>query len=210
MISITNDRKGIIMNTDRRLFFTNIIKGASLAAGVGLLGGSAVYAKGGRGGKRRKEETATTITTSQKEMLFYIFQEAKVARDVYITLGELYPDENTFAMIQLAEQRHIDAAGRLCEKYGIDTSIVDLSYSNVGIFEVPELQQLHDTLVTQGRIDLLEALYVGREIEITDIDDIEAAQEGMPSDVIRVFNNLLKGSRNHLAAFERAIERAKA
>ena len=48
-----------------------------------------------------------TLSEEQKDTLFYIFQEEKVARDVYISLGRLYPEESTFSLIQLSEQEHI-------------------------------------------------------------------------------------------------------
>ena len=79
-------------------------------------------------------------------MLFYIYQEEKVARDVYITLGNIYTDENTFASIQLSEQRHIDSARGLCEKYGVSTEGVD--EESVGNFVLPVLQELYDTCVS--------------------------------------------------------------
>ncbi len=198
------------MKENRREFLSNVIKTAGIAAGVGLLGATTLHAKGGKGKKGKgKEEDVTELSDHLKEEIFYIYQEEKVARDVYITLGELYPDENTFAMIQLSEQKHIDAVARLCDTYDIYTLNVDLSESGVGIFELKKLQELYTVLVEQGRIGLKEALYVGRDIEVLDINDIEAAKEGMPEDVVSVFDNLLKGSQNHLEAFERAIERAK-
>lgn len=200
------------MNSDRRDFLSTMIKTAGVAAGAGLIGGTALHAKGGKGkkgGSQTSTSATTTLTEAQREALFYIFQEEKVARDVYITLGELYPEENTFAMIQLSEQRHIDAVGRLCETYGIEISEVDLGLESVGSFVLESLQTLYDTMITQGKIELIEALYVGKEIEITDIDDLEAAKEGMPDDVVKVLDYLLQGSSNHLAAFERAIERVE-
>lgn len=145
------------------------------------------------------------ITDEQKDKLFFIYQEEKVARDVYITLGEIYPDENTFAYIQLSEQRHMDAARELCVKYGVDVSEVDESV--VGEFVLPLLQELYDTCVSEGESTLLGALQVGEMIEVTDIKDLEEAAEGMPEDVVSVFESLKEGSLNHLEAFQTSIER---
>jgi hypothetical protein len=138
-------------------------------------------------------------------MLFFIYQEEKVARDVYITLGNIYTDENTFASIQVSEQRHMDSARALCEKYGVDTSEVD--EDAVGSFVLPVLQELYDTCVGEGEESLLDALKVGELIEITDIDDLEHASVGMPADVVNVFENLKEGSLSHLDAFRVAIAR---
>lgn len=147
---------------------------------------------------------AATLTDAQKDTLFFIYQEEKVARDTYITLGNLYPQASTFANIQLSEQEHIDTAQLLCEKYGVDISNVD--EQSVGNFELPVLQELYDTLVAQGTLSQRSALMVGEYIEITDIDDLENASIGMPKDVVRKYENLKNGSLNHLDAFRTAIE----
>jgi hypothetical protein len=183
-------------NQKRRDFFSKLA-----AAGIGTaLAGSSLKAKGGK--------QSTEMSEEQKDTLFYIFQEEKVARDVYITLGEKYQDESTFALIQLSEQNHIESAQKLCEKYGVDTSYVNLDM--VGYFELPVLQELYDTCVAQGRQSLLDALRVGELIEITDIEDLENAAEGMPADVVRTYENLKEGSLNHLEAFRTSIARATA
>lgn len=154
----------------------------------------------------RKTNTIT-LSDEQKDTLFLIFQEEKVARDVYITLGKLYPNESTFANIQLSEQEHILAAQVLCERYGVDTSGVNLSQEDdyVGQFELHVMQELYNQCIELGQVSLLEGLKVGQLIEVTDIDDLEKAAEGMPNDVVNTYENLKNGSINHLAAFEAAI-----
>jgi hypothetical protein len=187
----------------RRNFFSKIlIAGVS---GATLLTGTA-YAKG-RGRGRGQSQSKTTLTEAQKDELFFIYEEEKLARDVYITLGKLYPEENTFASIQLSEQRHIDAAQGLCEKYGIDISSVD--EDQVGNFVLPVLQDLYDSLVDQGTQSLADALGVGVFIEELDIGDLTHAIEdmGMPSDIVGVYENLREGSYNHLEAFQGALSR---
>jgi len=192
------------MKNERREFFGKVSKiGAALLAS-GMAGTTALQASGG------KNSTTETVelTEEQKEKIFFMFQEEKVARDVYITLGEQYPQESTFALIQLSEQSHIEAVGGLCDTYGIDTSYVNLDA--VGLFELPELQTLYETCVAQGSISLLDGLKVGELIELTDITDIENAEVGMPADVVNVFENLKAGSLSHLDAFRRAIARVEA
>ncbi|MCO4846031.1 MAG: DUF2202 domain-containing protein [Sulfurovum sp.] len=180
---------------NRRNFLTKMLVAG--ASGVALLSSSA-YAK-------QTEDTLVILTEEQKDMLFYIYQEEKVARDVYITLGNIYTNENTFASIQLSEQRHMDSAQKLCEKYGVDTSVVD--EDQVGSFVLPVLQELYDTCVSEGEKSLLDALKIGELIEITDIDDLEHASVGMPEDVVKVYDSLLEGSLSHLDAFTTAIAR---
>lgn len=179
----------------RRNFLSKIF--AVGVSGVALLSSSA-YAKS-------IEESVVVLTEEQKDMLFFIYQEEKVARDVYITLGNIYTNENTFASIQISEQRHIDSARGLCEKYGV--SIEGVDEESVGNFVLPVLQELYDTCVAEGKKSLLDALKVGELIEITDIDDLEHASVGMPEDVVSVFENLKEGSLSHLDAFTAAIAR---
>ena len=159
-------------------------------------------------GSSDSDSSTSQLTDEQKDKLFYIYQEEKLARDVYITLGDMYADAdtNTFASIQKSEQRHIDAAQGLCEKYGIDISGVN--EEGIGNFVLPIMQQYYDDLVAQGSISLLEAYKVGVFIEELDIEDLTNIIEnyGMPADVVNVYENLREGSHNHLEAYETAIE----
>lgn len=150
-------------------------------------------------------DTVMQLTEDQEADLFYIYQEEKLARDVYITLGNEYPDENTFAYIQLSEQRHIDSVEQLCIKYNVDISAVNEDV--IGEFVLPELQELYEQLVAAGVVSLPAALQVGIDIEILDITDLEERAVGMPSDVVRVFENLKEGSQNHLEAFTYALSK---
>lgn len=182
---------------ERRGFLSKmLVAGASSVA----LFSSSVHAAG-----RTSSSTTTKLTAKQKDELFFIYQEEKLARDVYITLGKLYPKENTFASIQLSEQRHIDAAQGLCETYGIDIS--EVNEDEVGNFVLPVLQGYYDDLVEQGSESLLDALDVGVFIEELDIGDLTHAIEdlGFPADVISVYENLREGSYNHLESFNGAI-----
>ena len=151
----------------------------------------------------KKVTTTVTMSDEQLDTLVFIYQEEKVARDTYITLGNIYSNETVFANIQLSEQEHIDKAEGLCDTYGADTSGID--EQNVGEFVVPVLQELYDTLVAQGSVSELAALNIGEYIELTDIDDLEQAEIGMPSNVVKTFENLKAGSLNHLDAFRSAI-----
>jgi hypothetical protein len=184
---------------------TNARRGFIKIMGVGaLVAATSSFAAG-----KKKTTTTVTLSEDQKDTLFFIFQEEKVARDVYITLGKLYPTEKTFANIQLSEQEHILAAQVLCERYRIDTSNVNLSLEEdyIGQFELHAMQELYNNCIAAGQTSLLDALKVGRLIEVTDIADLDEAMEGMPSDVVNTYTNLKKGSLNHLAAFESAISR---
>ena len=155
---------------DRRNFFSKLF-----LTGAGSL---TLLSLSGCGGSSSSDSTAGQLTDEQKDNIFYMYQEEKLARDVYITLGNLHPNActTTFATIQKSEQRHIDAVQVLCEKYGIDISGVN--EDDIGNFVLPVLQQLYDDLVAQGSTSLLAAYNVGVFIEELDIADIIAFDYG--------------------------------
>ena len=147
------------------------------------------------------------LTEEQKAIIYEIYEEEKLARDVYRTLGDVYPEENTFANIQLSEQIHMDAVENLCDRYGIEIIVSDVT----GDFTIPRMGNfyatVYETFVEPGTGSLLDAFKVGVEIEKMDIFDLGLALQDMPKDVVKVFNNLISGSLNHLDAFENAIDR---
>lgn len=175
----------------------NFLKKAVLA-GVSTVGLTATASAA-------KRNRTVTLSDEQKETIFYMYQEEKVARDIYITLGEVYPDENTFASIQLSEQRHINSVEELCDKYGISKKGVN--ETDVGNFVLSELKELYDDMIIRGLDSHYEALKVGEDIELKDIKDLEEASVGMPSDVVNVFSNLKEGSLSHLDAFRGALSK---
>ncbi|MBT8348094.1 MAG: DUF2202 domain-containing protein [Sulfurovum sp.] len=146
------------------------------------------------------------LTEDQKDMLFFIYEGEKVARDVYITLGKIHKDEYTFAMMQFAEQRDIDCARDLCDTYGVETS--HINESTVGKFKSTVLQTLYDACTEKGTRSLHDALEVGKYIEATDIEDLEQASVSMPSDVVHVYENMKQRNLRHLRAFQLALSKA--
>lgn len=201
-----SEMKKELFSQARRDLFSKIF-----IAGTGSL---ALLSLTGCGGSDNTSDTNTTdtnttdtttvlLTDEQKATILYMYQEEKVARDVYIWMDDIYGTQtNTFANIILSEQQHMDAVEKLCIKYDIDISAVD--ENAIGVFILPELQDLYDTLYVQDNT-LEEALNVGVLIEETDITDLEEAAAGMPDDVVSVFENLKEGSLNHLGAFTYAL-----
>jgi hypothetical protein len=138
------------------------------------------------------------LTQLEEQELLYLREEEKLARDVYTAL---YASSSLqiFSNISQSEQRHMNAALTLLQTYGLTDPV---GSNAAGVFTNSELQSLYDQLVAQGAASQIAALQVGVLIEETDIADLEAAIGNTDKpDVIRVYNNLLKGSRNHLSAF---------
>ncbi|GEM_PF-221940 len=130
-------------------------------------------------------------------------EEEKLARDVYLALYDKW-DLPIFSNIAKSEQTHTDAVKTLLDIHGIGDPV---STDDRGIFTDQELQTLYDDLVNQGDASLLEALIVGATIEDLDIKDLNEliAQTENP-DILIVYNNLRKGSRNHIRSFVGQIE----
>lgn len=136
--------------------------------------------------------------------LQYMREEEKLARDVYQTMYQAWRLP-LFTNIASSEQTHMDTVLTLLERYDID----DPSAGNApGEFTNQDLQALYDRLVAQGRQSVTEALRVGIAIEEIDIRDlIEAIADTEHADIVRVYENLKRGSENHLRAFVRTLER---
>lgn len=151
----------------------------------------------------RSLPAAVQLTEAEEQHILYMREEEKLARDVYLTLYELWGAE-IFANISESEQQHMDAIKNLITRYGLVDTVID---DAVGIFTNPDFVDLYDELVLAGQISLEEALKVGVRIEELDIADLELAlQDTSMRSVQRVFQNLLNGSYNHLSAFQRNIE----
>jgi hypothetical protein len=126
-----------------------------------------------------------------------------LARDVYLKLTDLYQDP-IFATISESEQRHMDALKNLIDKHGLVDPVTD---DDIGEFTNSYFAVLYVTLVASGEESYCDALQVGIDIEVLDIEDIEIAlNDVMARDVTRVLNNLLTGSYNHLNAFTSRYE----
>lgn len=156
-------------------------------------------------GKKNQPETTVSLTQTEIDALRFMREEEKLARDVYLALEEKW-DLGLFWNIAESEQQHMDAVLNLLEKYGLEDPA-----GNPGEFFNPELQALYDDLMVKCNGSLVDALYVGVEIEETDIRDLEDYLGLLPEqpdkltdkkDINQVFTNLLNGSYNHLDAFE--------
>jgi hypothetical protein len=143
----------------------------------------------------------TVLTSEQIDDLVFMYQEEKVARDVYTKLNEKW-GLSVFKNISRSEQRHMDTVKGLLIKYDIPVPITD---EDVGGFVLPELQYLYDSLVDKGLNSEIDALEVGVAIEEKDILDIDEKIIGAPSDIARAFGNLLDGSYDHLDAFNKIL-----
>ncbi len=142
------------------------------------------------------------LSTSEAEALLYMREEEKLARDVYQTLYNKW-QLPIFQNIAKSEQTHTDAVKTLLDRYGL----ADPFSQEVGVFQNETLQNLYNQLVAQGSLSIADALKVGGAIEEIDILDLEERlAQTDKADIILVYENLLKGSRNHLRSFVSTLQ----
>jgi hypothetical protein len=143
------------------------------------------------------EEAATSLTAQEEEGLLFMLEEEKLARDVYREMAKKW-NHQSFARIADSEQRHMDAVAVAMEKY----RVVHQTVEQPGNFSNETLQALYDQLVEQGSKSLVDAFTVGATIEDLDIKDLQEHLSHTDNrDLKTIYQNLAKGSRNHMRAF---------
>ncbi|WP_457568266.1 DUF2202 domain-containing protein [Desulfurobacterium sp.] len=145
---------------------------------------------------------------SKKEIkdLLHMREEEKLARDVYAALYEMW-QMPIFRNIARSEQRHMDMLKFLIERYNLEDPVAKTG-DKPGRFENKKLQKLYLKLVKQGSKSLIDALEVGATIEDLDIKDLQDALKRTDNrDIAAVYENLMKGSRNHMRAFTAILRR---
>jgi hypothetical protein len=141
-----------------------------------------------------------TISQTEIDSIIWMREEEKLAKDVYTTLGQVW-GINIFTNISSAEQTHTESVETLIDRYGLEDPITD---ETIGIFKNETFSKLYQDLVKQGSSSLVEALKVGALIEELDIKDLQE-RVTTTADIDLVFQNLERGSRNHLRAFTRQL-----
>lgn len=142
--------------------------------------------------------TPGDLSDEEAAGLIYMRQEEKVARDVYIVLGQTW-DMNIFTNIASSEQNHMDAVKRMIVRYQLEDPV---QTDEVGVFSNPVFQQMFDDFVLQGQQSPAEAMLVGQAIETQDISDLTYQLTFVDNmDIIKMYNNLLDASEKHFASF---------
>lgn len=160
---------------------------------------------GGNGGQQGTcllQYLATTplqeLSEEETASLILLREEEKLARDVYIHFADLY-DLRIFSNISRSEQKHMDAVKILLDRYEVSDPIAD---DTPGQFSSETIANLYTALTESGSASLAAALQVGATIEDLDIFDlVEGLELSDNTDIDMVYQNLMKGSRNHLRAY---------
>ncbi len=146
---------------------------------------------------------AGQLTREEKDGLLYMVEEEKLAHDVYTKLYEKW-GLPIFKNIAESETTHVNAVRLLLEKYNITDPTAN---EGIGQFQNEEIQNLYNQLIEMGMKSEIDALKVGALIEETDIKDLqERIDQTNKADIITVYENLMKGSENHLRSFVGQLE----
>jgi len=150
---------------------------------------------------------AGTLSSAEEAGILLMREEEKLARDVYLTLYEKW-NIPVFASIAASETTHMDSMELLIDRYGLEDPVADESAAARGNYQREEFEELYSDLTAQGLASYQAALEVGALIEDLDIADLQKLiSESSNDDVKVVYQNLVKGSRNHLRAFIRQLDR---
>lgn len=136
------------------------------------------------------------LSGEEAEILTYMREEEKLARDVYLLMYELW-DAVIFSQIAESEQKHMDSMLKKLDKYGLPDPA-----QTVGDFTNDALQSKYDELTGIGDDSYVAGLDVGATIEEIDMIDIQYAIDVTTHvDVVNAYEKLLEGSKNHLRAY---------
>ncbi len=147
---------------------------------------------------------SSALSPEEENGLILMREEEKLAHDVYKKLGEKWGLQ-IFSNIASSEQTHTEAVLSLIERYELSDPAKD---NKQGVFTSNELQTVYDELIESGMSSMSNALIVGATIEDLDIYDLDQLlKETNNEDIIVTYKNLQKGSRNHMRAFIKQIEK---
>ena len=186
--------------------------------------GGANAAKGKGGG----ETISTALDAAEASHLTFMREEEKLARDVYLTLAELYPNQRVFSRIATrSEQTHADTMRDKLDQFNLPDPNPDTNNlpDSLGVFTGNEwgwhFTENFLSLTAKGAISELDALYVGALIEELDMHDIAVCPQVMvdrgfsspcgleytDEDALKTaYSALISGSESHLRAYVGQIE----
>jgi len=137
-----------------------------------------------------------TLLPEEVEGLMLMREEEKMAHDVYSSFYDKF-GLRVFANIANSESKHMEAVLWLINSY----KLTDPASNELGVFENADIQNLYNKFMAEG-VNEVEALKIGAFIEEYDIADLEKLiSETGNVYIVRVYTNLLNGSKNHLRAF---------
>lgn len=145
-----------------------------------------------------------SLSEMERSSLILMREEEKLARDVYLLLYSKW-GSRPFSNISASEQTHMDAVLTLLNKYNIPDPV---GTNGNGVFQNADLQKFYNQLAALGVKSNLDGFKAGATIEDLDIFDLKRLSRQIDNqDILYVYSNLERGSRNHMRAFVRNIDK---
>ena len=182
---------------------------------------SALASKGGK-------NADFSLDRNEAAHLTFMREEEKLARDVYLSFAEMYPEQEVFATIATqSEQTHTDTMRDKLAQYDLPDPNPDTNNlpESIGVFTGEEwgwyFNETFTKLIQMGSNSELDALYVGAFIEELDMHDIADCPHVMIESgysdpcgleytderaLINAYRSLIDGSENHLRDYVGQIE----
>ena len=143
-----------------------------------------------------------TDGTSELDVLLHQLDEERMAYQLYVAFGRLYPNLRQFQNIPRAEARHYGALAAYARANYPEVEIGEVTDS----FEFPATAELHAKLLAEGNAGPKAALGVGKQVEEIDIRDLDAGLASVENSELKtIYAHLRRGSERHLAAFNRGL-----
>lgn len=171
---------------------------------------------------------SAVLDSIEASHLTFMREEEKLARDVYLTLAELYPGQTVFSRIATrSEQTHTDTMRDKLDQYNLPDPNPETNSlpTSLGVFTGAEwggyFREKFEALTTQARKSELAALYIGAFIEELDMHDIAICPHVMidrgytspcglqytdESALQTAYTSLISGSESHLRSYVGQIE----
>ena len=161
-----------------------------------------------------------SLSAAQKETLAYMWNEEKLAKDIYLALNGIYPSQQLSNIATKAETQHESSVEALLKKYNLSVrdvlnssgtatySAAALATIPAGSYTLPELQSLYNALYAEGSISAQKSLEVGCKVEVTDVNDLnkDLVIATGAQDLVIIFENLRAGSYYHYWAFDKGLK----
>jgi len=158
------------------------------------------------------------LSTEQKYSLAHMWNEERLAYDIYQNLNKLYPTKQLENISTKSETMHIELVENLVEWYDINVTNLgdytihysksELEAMGSGVYGIPAIQDLYDALYQEGSASQIDALKVGCKVEVVDVDDLDKyileAQTNQA--LIDTFNILRDGSYKLYWSFDSGLK----
>jgi hypothetical protein len=132
--------------------------------------------------------------------LIRLYEEEILAHDLYVALGNEYPDIMPLRNIPRSELMHRDALGAILKSEGIQLP----RPARGRRFVTEGLDETYVKWLAEGKKSARDACRVGVRLEDFDIVDLRKAQTDFPAHK-EVLGQLEAASNNHLRAFHRNL-----